>query len=91
MDRYSFFVPTMLAFLILPVVLMVAPVLQQSGRRLALLFAVVLLTFCAYGWAKTYAVHYEWRCVTHHAELCYEDGHNSGTSPFGMWMVRHFG
>jgi hypothetical protein len=89
-DRYPFFMPTILAFLLLPVVLMVAPLLQQWGRRLALVVAVILLTVCAYGWANTYAAHYQWRCVTHHSDMCYENGHNSGTSPFGMWMVRHF-
>jgi hypothetical protein len=91
MDRYPFFLPTMLAFLLSPVVLMMAPVLQQRGRRLAFLLAIFLMTFCGYGWAKTYTAHYEWRCVTHHSDMCYEDGRDSGPSPFGMWMVRHFG
>jgi ABC-type transport system involved in cytochrome bd biosynthesis fused ATPase/permease subunit len=90
MDRYPFFLPTMLAFMLTPVVLMVAPVLQQWGRRLALLVAVFLVMFCAYGWAKTYAVHYQWHCVTQHEDMCNNNGDGAGSNQFGMWMVRHF-
>ena len=91
MGRYAFLVPAILAFLFVPVLLTVAPVLERTGRRLALLAAVVLLTFCGYGWAKTSAAHYEWRCVTHHADACSTDGVNPGPVSFERWMARYFG
>jgi hypothetical protein len=91
MGRYSLLLPAILFFVLAPVLLMVAPAMERTGRRLALLAAVVLLTFCAYGWAKTYAPDYEWLCVTHHYEACNNGDHPGRDARFGMWIVRHFG
>jgi uncharacterized membrane protein YeiH len=91
MGRYVFLLPAVICFVLVPVLLMVAPALERGGRRLALLVAVALLTFSTYGVAKTYAAHERWLCVVHHAGVCNGGGHGSGPTPFELWMVRHFG
>jgi hypothetical protein len=91
MGPYPLLLPTAVVFLLVPVVLMIAPVLEPTVRRRALLAAVGLLMFCGYGLAKTYADHYEWRCVVHHADVCPTDGVNPGPVWFEKLMALYFG
>ena len=60
-------------------------------RAAAAVAAVGLFLFAGFGSAKTYAAHYKWICVTHHHDMCNNDGDDPGPTKFGLWMVRHFG
>ena len=91
MGRYPIFLPAMVFIVLVPVVLMVVPVLEQTGRRVALFAVVLLLTFGVYEWAKTYGSHHQWLCVTHHDDMCTSNGDDPGLERVEQWMVRHFG
>jgi hypothetical protein len=91
MGRSPILLPAMVFFVLVPVVLMVAPALEQAGRRLALLAVVLLLTLCVYEWAKTHGSHDRWLCATRHDDMCTSTGDDPGPDWLGRWMVRYFG
>ncbi len=49
MGRYPFLLPAIFWFVLVPMLLMIAPALERTGRRLALVAAVLVLAFWVYG------------------------------------------
>ena len=89
--RYPFVFPALAAAVGACVALCIA--VGYAGRRkLAVTVMLACSLFAAFGWARTYAAHYRWLCVTHHHDMCNNDGDGDpGPSKFGLWMVDHFG
>jgi hypothetical protein len=48
-DRYPPLLPAVFSFVLVPMLLMVAPALERTGRKLALVAAILVLAFWAYG------------------------------------------
>jgi hypothetical protein len=49
MGRYPVLLPAIFWFVLVPVLLMIAPALERTGRKLTLVAAVLVLTFWVYG------------------------------------------